>query len=116
LVEGNAADLHLALGNIVDNAIRFTSSGGNIQIQTGRHAEGIFIAIVDSGVGIDADVLPHIFERFYRADQAHTTRGFGLGLPIAQRIIEGHGGRIEVESVVNEGTTVKVILPIKEDD
>jgi PAS domain S-box-containing protein len=116
LISGNVADLHLALGNIVDNAIRFTPSGGTIQIKTGKHAEGIFVDIADSGEGMVEDVLPHIFERFYRVDKAHTTRGFGLGLPIAQRIIEGHGGRIEVESVVNEGTAVKVILPIKEAD
>lgn len=112
-ISGNAADLHLAFGNILDNAIRFTGEGGMIHIETGQENHEVYVKIKDSGIGMSAAVLSHIFERFYRADEAHTTRGFGLGLSIAQRIIEGHGGRIEVESEVNVGTTVRIFLPVK---
>jgi signal transduction histidine kinase len=72
--------------------------------------------VKDTGIGIEKEILPHIFERFYRLDAAHTTAGFGLGLPIAQKIVENHGGRIEAESVPGEGSTFRVILPLGKSD
>ena len=74
-------------------------------------ASGVCIEIADTGIGIPEEALPHIFERFYRLDRAHSTPGFGLGLSLAQRIIELHGGTIEVESRLGEGTCFTVRLP-----
>jgi signal transduction histidine kinase len=68
---------------------------------------------VDTGAGISQADLEHIFERFYRADKARTTRGLGLGLPIARAIVERHQGRIEVESALGRGSTFRVILPLR---
>lgn len=116
LVNGNSADLHVAVGNILDNAMRYTPPQGIITVRTGEHVDGISVEIVDNGIGMVEEALPLIFERFYRVDAAHTTRGFGLGLPIAQRIVEGHNGRIEVESEPDVGTIMRIILPAKEDD
>jgi signal transduction histidine kinase len=74
--------------------------------------QGVVVAIQDSGVGIAPDDLTRIFERFYRADVAHTTPGFGLCLAIAKRIVEAHAGRIDVMSQVGQGSTFRVILPL----
>ena len=71
------------------------------------------VSIQDSGIGIDEKHRPHIFETFYRVDTAHTTRGFGLGLPIARKIIELHGGAIDVKSELGEGSTFAIRLPME---
>jgi signal transduction histidine kinase len=71
----------------------------------------VSIAITDSGVGISPDVLPLIFDRFWRQDEAHSTPGFGLGLSIAQKIITLHKGVIEVTSTVGQGSTFTIYLP-----
>jgi signal transduction histidine kinase len=105
--------LALALGSMVDNAIQHTGPGGSIIIRTTRQADEVVIAIQDTGVGIDAEDLPHIFKRFWRKDKARSTRGFGLGLPIARQIIDLHGGRIVVDSRPGEGSSFKIILPVK---
>jgi PAS domain S-box-containing protein len=101
------------LTNLMDNAIAYTSSGGSITIQTGSRDEQIYLAVEDTGIGITPAELPHIFDRFYRADQARSTNtgGNGLGLSIAKRIVEEHGGSIEVKSTVNVGTTFIINLP-----
>lgn len=113
LVVGDAEWLFVALGKLIENGLRHIPSGGKVTIQSSLHHSGaVLVEVVDDGAGIESDVIPHIFERFYRADSAHTTRGFGLGLPIARRIIEGHGGQVEVESKIGCGTTFKVILPV----
>ncbi|MBK8023283.1 MAG: PAS domain S-box protein [Chloroflexi bacterium] len=115
-IPGDPHDLSEAFLQIVDNAYRFTPPTGTITI-TAAVAEGlVWIAISDTGAGIAAENLPHIFESFWRLDQAHTTPGFGLGLPIAQRVIDLHGGRIEVESEVGKGTTVRIGLRLASDD
>ena len=72
----------------------------------------VVIEIADTGEGIEADQIDHIFERFYRVDKAHSTRGFGLGLPIAHRIVERHHGAITAQSEVGLGSTFRILLPI----
>lgn len=106
--------IHLveALSQLIDNAVRYTLRDGSITIQTGCQAEWLTIAITDTGVGIADEVMPRIFERFYRHDEAHSTPGFGLGLPIAQKIVELHEGRIEAESEIGKGSRFVVYLPI----
>jgi PAS domain S-box-containing protein len=111
LVQADIGYLQQAVEAIVDNAIRFTPKGGAITVRADSRDGYAIIKITDTGVGIKEDDLPHIFERFYRADKAGTTRGFGLGLPIAKAIIELHGGRIEVKSTIGQGSVFRIVLP-----
>ncbi|MEP6985646.1 MAG: PAS domain S-box protein, partial [Chloroflexota bacterium] len=101
--------------NVVKNAIQYTSNDGDIHIET-RQTQGATVQIIvrDSGIGIDADTLPHIFERFYKANDARPSGqgGTGLGLSIAHKIVEMHGGNIEVTSTLGEGSTFIITLPI----
>src|SRR5262249_30881621 len=100
-----------AVTNILQNANLYTPSDGTIVVMASTQGDCATITICDSGVGMSAETLARIFERFFRADEAHTTPGFGLGLPIAQTIIEKHQGRIEVESIPGKGTTFTIFLP-----
>jgi signal transduction histidine kinase len=95
------------------NAIKFTGRGGSVDVHLEPADSGARIDVVDTGVGIDADELPHIFERFYRGVQASEARGSGsgLGLAIVRSIVDMHGGTIEVESSVGNGSRFSVILP-----
>lgn len=109
---GDSDRLGDAFMQLLDNALRFTQSGGEVTVQSRQTAACIVVEFGDTGIGIAADELPHIFERFYRHDDAHTTPGFGLGLSIANKIIERHDGRIEVESTAGIGSIFRVLLPI----
>jgi two-component system, OmpR family, sensor kinase len=113
-VKGSAAHLRRALLNLAMNAVRYTSARSVVQITVGHIDDEAVVAIVDEGCGIGPEDLPHIFERFYRADpaRARDTGGTGLGLPIADQIVRSHGGRIEVSSVVDRGSTFAVFLPL----
>ena len=99
--------------NLVLNAIKFTGRGGSVDVSLEAADSGARIAVVDTGVGIDADELPHIFERFYRGSQANEARGSGsgLGLAIVRSIVDMHGGSIDVESHVGVGSRFTVTLP-----
>ncbi|HEU5205629.1 MAG TPA: HAMP domain-containing sensor histidine kinase [Candidatus Limnocylindrales bacterium] len=99
--------------NLVLNAIKFTGRSGSVDVSLESLEDGARIAVVDTGVGIDADELPHIFERFYRGSQANEARGSGsgLGLAIVRSIVDMHGGSIEVESQVGRGSRFTVVLP-----
>lgn len=112
-LHGDPSLLGRALLEICENALRYSSDAGQVTITTSRNAhQDIVIRVQDSGRGIAPELLPRIFERFFREDTAHTERGFGLGLPIAKRIIELHGGTIQVDSILGQGTQVEIILPI----
>jgi PAS domain S-box-containing protein len=112
---GDLAQLSMALENVLDNAARFNRDGGHVQVDvTPYHQHEILFSIRDDGPGISEQHLPHLFELFYRDDAAHTTRGLGLGLPIAQKIVGKHDGRIEVSSQPGTGSTFRIILPASE--
>lgn len=99
---------------LVDNAIKYSPSGSRINVVTGKQNKQAFIRVQDFGQGIAASDLPRIFERFYRADTSRTknqTDGYGLGLALAKKIAERHGGHIEVQSAVGKGSTFTVYLP-----
>lgn len=100
---------------LLDNAIKYTPEGGRITLSCHRHAQGIEVAVTDTGHGIDPVDLPQIFDRFFRSDKARNRQegGYGLGLAIAKWIVEAHHGRIKVESQPGRGTTFAVSLPQK---
>ena len=102
------------LGNLLSNALRYTPEDGRITLQAAAAGDGVEIRVADSGPGIEADELPHVFNRFYRGDKSRQreTGGSGLGLAIAKSIVELHGGRIWVESEPDQGSTFVVRLPI----
>ena len=101
------------LTNLLHNAIKFTSAGGNIIISAKSEADGVLVAVEDTGVGIPADDLPHVFERFYKADKARSSEGTGLGLAIAKHIIQAHDGEIWATSEEGRGSTFSFRLPTK---
>ncbi|MBX3085092.1 MAG: PAS domain S-box protein [Anaerolineae bacterium] len=104
--------LKVALEQLLDNAIHFSTVGGTIILRAKQTEYTVAIEVRDTGIGIDKDALPHIFKRFWRQDEAHSTPGFGLGLPMVQKIIERHQGKLEVESEVTKGSTFRIVLPI----
>jgi signal transduction histidine kinase len=101
------------LGNLISNAFKFTARGGKVALTVAAADNKVVVTVSDTGVGISAEQLPHIFDKFFMADnQAQAaTKGTGLGLAIAREIVEAHGGQITVESRVGEGTTFVVTLP-----
>ncbi len=110
-VEADEERLLEVLENLVGNAIKFTSRGGSIVVGAARRDKEILFWVKDSGSGIAADELPHIFDRFWQAKKTQR-RGTGLGLTICKGIVESHGGRIWAESALNQGTTMFFAIPI----
>lgn len=111
-VEVDPERLAQVLGNLVGNALRHTHPEGRIVLSAGAEVDTVILRVADNGDGIAAEDLPHIFERFYRADQSRPTDGeSGLGLPIARSIVEAHGGTISVESASQAGSTFTIRLP-----
>jgi two-component system phosphate regulon sensor histidine kinase PhoR len=111
---GDASRLALVVRNLVHNAIKFTPRGGAVTVRAAERGSGfVALQVCDTGVGITADALPRIFERFYKADRSRQRDGdgAGLGLAIARHTVEAHGGRIDVESETAHGTTFTVVLP-----
>ena len=100
------------LDNLLSNAIKYSPEGGEIVISAETADKDARLCVTDRGQGISAETLPHLFERFYRADNAGSTPGLGLGLYITRMLVEAHGGRIWAESTVGEGSTFIVTLPI----
>jgi two-component system sensor histidine kinase ResE len=101
--------------NLVDNALRYTPSGGRVTLQAGSNQTEMEICVADTGAGIPADAIPHIFERFYQADLSRLgegKHGAGLGLAIVHEIVAAHSGRITVRSQEGLGTTFTVHLPL----
>lgn len=98
--------------NLIENAIKFSKQNGKIDIKEFEEDDEVNVLIKDYGVGMQEDEIEKIFERFYQADISHSEEGSGLGLAIVKRIIELSGGKIEIKSKQNEGTTAIVKLPI----
>lgn len=111
LLDGDAGRLQRLIANLLDNAIKFTPAGGHISCAARKRERMIELVISDSGTGISAEAMPHIFDRFYRADNSRSMPGNGLGLSYAQSIVRAHGGRIEIVSECGQGTTVFVRFP-----
>lgn len=114
-IHGRAHEMGQAVLNMVKNAIDYNQSGGSVTVTLLRTGNDAVMTIADTGIGIAPDQLPHIFERFYKADSARTgteNSGAGLGLAIVKESIQAHGGRVEVVSKVGVGTVCTVTLPV----
>jgi heavy metal sensor kinase len=124
VVSGDAGRLRQVVNNLIDNSLKFTASGGRVLVELGRDAargaaghdgERVMLRVSDTGSGISANELPHIFDRFYRGDKSRQrddpTCGNGLGLSICRSIVEAHGGEIKVESAVGMGSQFTAYLP-----
>ena len=105
--------LQEVLYNLLENAVKYSREKGQIQLQAGRRGPETVLSVSDDGTGISKEDLPRIFERFYRADKARSRElgGTGLGLAIVKHIAQLHGGRVEAESELGKGTTIRVVLP-----
>ena len=111
IVNGDPTLLRQLFMILLDNAIKFTPEGGSVAIKTGKKGRWARVDVVDTGVGIPANAVPHVFERFFRADPARSRGGAGLGLSIARWIVDVHRGRVSVNSVEGTGTSMSVELP-----
>jgi two-component system phosphate regulon sensor histidine kinase PhoR len=113
-IEADEARLEEIAYNLLDNAINYSNAGGEVALAATRHNNHVVISVADQGTGISSADLPRIFERFYRADKARSREvgGTGLGLAIVKHIAELHGGRVEAQSQLGRGTTVRVLLPV----
>ena len=110
---GNEELLSQVWLNLLDNALKFTPEGGKISVTLGVENERAKFVLRDNGMGISADYVAHIFDKFYQVDTSHATTGNGLGLTLVKRIIELHGGSIECNSRLGKGTEFTVLLPLK---
>jgi signal transduction histidine kinase len=113
-VTGDSMRLKQVIVNIVDNAIKYTSEGGKIEVTLQAQNDQAALSVTDTGIGIPAESLPFVFDRFYRADKARSREsgGTGLGLAIVKAICTAHNGVVSVESSENKGSTLRVQLPL----
>jgi signal transduction histidine kinase len=112
-IEGDAALLRRVIDNLIDNALKYSDPDSPITLRLRRDGDGVAIAVIDRGMGIDAADLPHIFTPFFRADRSRTrkTGGVGMGLTLVRRIVTAHGGSVEVKSSIGQGTEMCVRIP-----
>ncbi len=117
MVQGESGLLHRAIVNLLDNACCYTPAGGTIRLNAQSQPRWVVIQIEDSGIGIAAADLPHLFERFYRVNEERERQsgGFGLGLPIVRQIIELHNGQVKVKSQFQQGSQFEIWLPTATD-
>ena len=114
LVEGDRARLKQVVVNLLDNAIKYTADGGAICLRVRQQDSHVLLEVADNGMGIAAESVPHVFDRFFRVDQARTRDlgGAGLGLSIVKSICTAHGAEVQVESTPGKGSRFCVTLPL----
>jgi two-component system phosphate regulon sensor histidine kinase PhoR len=112
LLSGHSVRLRQMIANLLDNAVKYTPSGGSISVSTERDEGQVLLRITDTGIGIPASELPYVFNKFYRASNVQNTTGTGLGLSIVKSVVELHGGRVWVDTTGGKGTKFTVVLPI----
>lgn len=113
IVQGDPARLHRLVATLIDNACKYADEGGEVQVTLRQTSNRIELLVHNTGPAITSEALPHIFDRFYRADKArtHDDESYGLGLAIAAAVVEEHGGTLSVESTERQGTTFTAVLP-----
>jgi len=115
IIEADEMSISKLITILIDNALKYTPGGGKVTLTAEQTAKELELTVSDTGIGIAKNEVPHIFDRFYRADQSRNKdkkTGFGLGLAIAKRIVELHHGKISVASKLRLGTSITVILPL----
>ena len=108
-IDADSLRLRQVVSNLLANALQHSGDGASVRIEGEAAAEAVVLRVVDTGTGIPADQLPHVFERFRKAEDSP---GSGLGLAIARSLVEAHGGTIRADSVLGQGTTITIELPI----
>lgn len=113
-VMGNSESLGIMIRNVIKNAIQYTPSGGKVNVSVRKEGNKAVLRVEDTGIGISDKNLPHVMDRFYKADKSRTQieEGAGLGLSIVDRIVRNHNGQIKINSVLEKGTEVVISLPI----
>ena len=113
-VDGDPDRLRQVIANLLDNALRYTESGGSVTVSVGPYEGRARLRVADTGIGIDRDDLPFVFTRFWRGERSRSrsTGGAGIGLAIAQELVRAHGGHIEVASEPGKGSLFTVSLPL----
>jgi two-component system phosphate regulon sensor histidine kinase PhoR len=113
-VDGDVRRLEQVIHNLLENAVKYTEAGGRITLRAGQVGDMMEVRVADTGRGIPPADVPHIFERFYRADKARSREqgGTGLGLSIVKHIVQLHGGSVAAESRYGEGTAIILRLPL----
>jgi len=109
--DGDAGLLQNVWDNLLTNAIKYNVVGGEIHVHLQESPTSVEVIVEDSGIGMTADQLQKVYDRFYRADASRTKQGTGLGLAIVKQIAELHGGTVQMESTINSGTKVRIDLP-----
>lgn len=111
VVKGDISQLNRLFSNILTNAFKYTYAGGRVILSLTLSQKDVVVSVEDTGIGIDSQYLPYIFQRFWRAKEVSKQKGLGLGLAISQTIVQQHQGKITVSSTVNVGTCFKIFLP-----
>lgn len=113
-VQGNLVALERVMSNLIHNALKFTAKQGRVTISSSRTAHEVVMSISDTGPGIASEDIPLLFEKYRRIEHAETQEGNGLGLFIVKALVEAHGGRIEVQSALNQGSCFSIFLPLSQ--
>ncbi|MFZ3085990.1 MAG: HAMP domain-containing sensor histidine kinase, partial [Candidatus Hydromicrobium sp.] len=122
IILGDKVYLEKMLANLIKNSIVYGNKNGHTEILAEESKGFIIISVTDDGIGISKEDLPHVFERFYRADKSHSSDGnsmsmsMGLGLSIVKWVAEAHGGKVSAKNIKNKGSVFSVSLPIKADN
>lgn len=110
---GNSDMLSQVWQNLIGNAVKYVQEGGNIRVILRKEDTGVTVHVSDNGIGMSEDVQKRVFEKFFQGDTSHSTEGNGLGLTLAKRIVDLHGGTIQLSSKEGRGTTFTVSLPLE---
>jgi len=111
IIEADADRLRRVFTNLLDNALKYSKEKGTITITTQETDQDVIVRVIDEGIGIDSREIPYIFDSFHRVQDKGKRKGYGLGLAVVKAIVEGHGGRILVESKLDKGSVFSVVLP-----